>query len=157
MTAHTHNFFMEETSKLERTSVGKGTIIQKYCNIYDSTIGKNCKIASYVEIGHASIGDGCKVEAYAFIPKGVTVGNHVFVGAHTAFTNDKFPRATQRHWECFTTVVEDDVSIGAGCVILSGLRIGKGSMIGAGSIICDDVPPKTIVYGEKARVRRTIQ
>ncbi|MDE1849821.1 MAG: N-acetyltransferase, partial [Candidatus Micrarchaeota archaeon] len=42
-------------------------------------------------------------------------------------------------------------SIGAHSVILPGIRIGKGSMVGAGSVVTKDVPDKTVVYGNPAR------
>lgn len=49
-------------------------------------------------------------------------------------------------------VVEDDVWIGAGCIVLPGRRIGTGSIVGAGSVVVTDVPPYTVVAGNPARV-----
>lgn len=40
----------------------------------------------------------------------------------------------------FTVIVEDDASIGAGAIILPGVRIGKGSFVAAGAVVGDDVP-----------------
>jgi len=52
-------------------------------------------------------------------------------------------------------VIEDDVWIGAGTIILPGRRIGTGSIVGAGSVVASDVPPYTVVAGNPARpVRR---
>lgn len=44
-------------------------------------------------------------------------------------------------------IVEDGVWIGYGCIILSGVRIGTGAVIGAGSVVCKDVPPYAIYAG----------
>ena len=52
-------------------------------------------------------------------------------------------------------VIEDDVWIGANSVILSGVCIGRGSIIGAGSIVTKDIPRYSIVGGNPARVIKT--
>lgn len=136
--------------------IGDDTVIWDPCNIYNSTIGKNCRIGKFVEIGGSKVGDDCKIEAYVFIPPGVTIGNHVFIGPHVCFTNDKWPRANSGEWKVCRTVVEDDVSIGANCTILSGITLRKGAMVGAGSVVCKNVMEKSLVYGDGAKRRRTI-
>jgi acetyltransferase-like isoleucine patch superfamily enzyme len=52
------------------------------------------------------------------------------------------------------TTIGHDVWIGANTVVMSGLTIGTGSCIGAGSVVTRDVPPYAIAYGNPARVRR---
>ncbi|KAJ4143654.1 hypothetical protein NW765_000802 [Fusarium oxysporum] len=52
--------------------------------------------------------------------------------------------------------IEQDCWIGGGAIILPGRTIGKGSTVGAGSIVTKDVPPFTIVAGNPARVLRGI-
>ena len=52
--------------------------------------------------------------------------------------------------------IEDDVWIGAGAVILPGIRIGKGSVIGAGSVVTRDVPEHVVAVGNPCRVLRAI-
>ena len=49
-------------------------------------------------------------------------------------------------------VIEDDVWIGAGVVVLPGRRIGRGSIVGAGSVVAHDVPPFAVVAGNPAQV-----
>lgn len=51
-------------------------------------------------------------------------------------------------------VIGDNVTIGAGAIILGGVRIGNNVNIGAGAIVVDDVPDNTTVVCEKARVVR---
>ncbi|WP_331272794.1 DapH/DapD/GlmU-related protein [Motilibacter deserti] len=49
-------------------------------------------------------------------------------------------------------VIEDDVWIGANVVILPGRTISTGSIVGAGSVVTKDVPPRTVVAGNPAVV-----
>jgi len=55
-------------------------------------------------------------------------------------------------WSKGLIIVEDDVWIGTRVIILSGIRIGQGAIIGAGSVVTKDVPPYAIVGGDPARV-----
>ena len=51
-------------------------------------------------------------------------------------------------------IIEDEVWIGAGVIILPGVRIGKGAVVGAASVVARDVPSNAIVFGAPARVLR---
>jgi galactoside O-acetyltransferase len=53
-------------------------------------------------------------------------------------------------------VIEPDAWLGAGCVILPGVRIGRGAVIGANSVVASDVPPLTVVAGLPARTIREL-
>ena len=53
-------------------------------------------------------------------------------------------------------VIEPNVWIGEGVVILSGVRIGRGSVIGANSVVIKDIPPFSVAVGSPARVIKTI-
>jgi len=49
-------------------------------------------------------------------------------------------------------LIEDNVWLGFGVIVLSGVRIGKGAVIGAGSVVTDDIPAGAIAVGVPARV-----
>ncbi|MFL5402033.1 MAG: acyltransferase [Gemmatimonadales bacterium] len=53
-------------------------------------------------------------------------------------------------------VIEDDAWLGAGCVILPGVRIGRGAVVGANSVVQQDVAPLHIVVGQPARTVREL-
>lgn len=53
--------------------------------------------------------------------------------------------------------IEDDCWIGGNTVILPGVRIGKGSTIGASSVVTKDIPPYSVAVGSPCRVIKTIQ
>lgn len=142
---------------IDNAIVGKNTIIRQpdLVNIYKCIIGEGCKIAAFVEIGEGvTIGDRCKIQAFCFIPWGVSVGNDVFIGPNVVFTNVKYPPSPKEEW--LTTVIEDNVSIGAGSRILPGITIGKGSLIGAGSVVTKDVPPGVLIAGIPGEIKRKL-
>ncbi len=143
-------------SLIDDCTVGEGTVVRDYVNLYGCKIGRDCKIAAYVEIQRGvTIGDRCKVEAFAFIPSGVTIEDEVFVGPHVVFTNDLHPRAVGE-WEVLPTLVKKGASIGAGAVIVCGITIGENAMIGAGSVVTKDVPAGVLVVGNPAKVVKRI-
>jgi len=52
--------------------------------------------------------------------------------------------------------IEDDCWIGGSVIILPGVRIGKGSTVGAGSVVTKDIPPYSVAVGNPCKVRKTI-
>ena len=54
-------------------------------------------------------------------------------------------------------VIEDDVWLTMRCIILKGVRIGKGSVVAAGAVVTKDVPPYSVVAGVPAKVIKTYQ
>jgi acetyltransferase-like isoleucine patch superfamily enzyme len=138
---------------ISKCSMGEGCDIRPFTDLYGCRIGKNVKIDSftYIEEG-ATIGDDCRIRTHVFIPTGVNIGNRVFIASGVRFTNDRYPRIGVKN-PIENTFVEDDVTIGSGATILP-VRIGKGSLIGAGAVITDDVPPNSIIITEKKTIRR---
>lgn len=111
-------------------------------------IGPDCTIHAFVWIGPGvKIGARCKIQAFVFIPPDVTIGNDVFIGPHAVFTNDKHPPSPISE----PSVVEDEVAIGAGAIILPGLTLHRGCIIGAGAVVTHDVPAGATVMGIPAR------
>lgn len=114
-----------------------------------------------VSIGsRAEISKGCVIERNSrissgvFLPPNSIVGQRVFIGPNTTFTDDKHPKSGNSGYKAEPPVIEDDASIGAGCVILPGVRIGAGAMIGAGSVVTKDVPRGATVYGDSATIKQ---
>lgn len=141
----------------EDVIIGEGTKIwyPELSNIYGCRIGKNCNIGSHVMMADVVVGDDCKIQSFTFIPKGVIIGNKVFIGPSVTFCNDKHPKAVG-DWELLSTVVEDGASIGAGAVILPGIGVGKGAVVGAGAVVTRSVPAGVIVVGNPARVEEEL-
>lgn len=137
----------------EDVVIGKGTKIwhPELSNIYGCKIGNNCNIGALVEIrANVIIGNGCKIQAFAFLPEGINIGNNVFIGPNVTFTNDKYPKAIG-DWKPLKTVVEDGASVGAGAVVLPGIRIGEKATVGAGAVVTKNVPANVTVIGNPAK------
>lgn len=151
---------------LVNVQVGEDVRIFDFVNAYGCSIDTGTKVGSFVEIQKgASIGKHCKISSHTFICEGVRIGNGVFVGHNVSFINDLYPRAvnpdgslqTEADWQVVETVIGDRVSIGTSATILGGIHIGEGSMIGAGSVVTKNVPPRAVVAGNPARIIRYIE
>ena len=145
--------------------LGDDVKIFNFVNAYGCSIDSGTKIGAFVEIQKgATIGKNCKISSHSFICEGVHIADNVFVGHNVTFINDKFPRATTENgvlqtddnWECIETFIEEGASIGSSVTILCGVRVGKRSVIGAGSVVTRDVEENTIVAGNPAKFIRTI-
>lgn len=53
--------------------------------------------------------------------------------------------------------IEDDCWIGGSSILLPGVQIGRGSTVGAGSVVTKDVPPFSVVVGNPARFLRRVE
>jgi len=139
----------------ETATIGEGTSIWNFVHVRENAeIGKNCVLADYVYVGRgAKIGNNVKLENRATVYEGVTIQDKVFVGPHVTFTNDPYPRSFSTDWKILQTLVKEGASIGAGAVIRCGVTIGEYALIGAGSVVADDVPPQALAYGNPARIR----
>jgi maltose O-acetyltransferase len=108
-----------------------------------------------------SIGDRSGIGIDAFIRADLEIGRDVMMGPrvmifgrdHNIASTD-IPMYEQGSQPYRPVVIEDDVWIGGGAIILAGVRIGTGSVVGAGAVVTKDVAPFTIVGGNPARVIR---
>lgn len=90
----------------------------------------------------------------------VFVGDRVMFGPHVTVTTSGHPvhPGLRRDGTQFSApvTIEDDVWIGSGAVLLPGITVGRGSVVGAGSVVTADVPPMVVAVGSPARVLREI-
>ena len=146
--------------------LGKNVKLSKFINLYGCAIGDNTKIGAFVEIQkNVSVGNNCKISSHTFICEGVTIEDDVFIGHNVTFINDTYPRATtpdgklqtEADWAVEPIFVKRGASIGSSCTILANVTIGENAILGAGSVITNNVPPNTIVAGNPARILRQIK
>ena len=156
---------MSDKQNIVNCTLGENVRIFDFVNLYGCEIGDNTKVGTFVEIqAGARIGKNCKISSHTFICEGVVIEDGVFVGHNVSFINDRFPRATNEagelqtgdDWTCIPTTVRAGASIGTSATILCGVTIGERAIVGAGSVITRDVPPRTVVAGNPARVLREL-
>lgn len=93
---------------------------------------------------------------FIFLPGGHTFSHLTSYPFKNRFTHNAIQEATTKG----PIVIDDDVWIGDSCIILSGVHIGKGAVIGAGSVVAKDVPPYAVFCGtgvKKYRFNKVIQ
>lgn len=111
-------------------------------------------------VGAVSIGHDTRVGISSVIIGPVQVGNHVIIAQHVIMSglNHSYEDVTQPiHQQPVSTqpiCIEDECWIGANVVITAGVRIGKHSVVGGGSVVTKDVPPYSVVVGNPARIIR---
>jgi acetyltransferase-like isoleucine patch superfamily enzyme len=108
-----------------------------------------------IEIGnHTFINYGSSIAARA----SVKIGSYCHLG-HYIFVMDNDQHDVVRHMELPRSdpvIVEDHVWIGSKAIVLPGVRIGSRAVIGAGSIVTKDIPPRCVAAGNPARVIRRL-
>jgi len=150
--------FIHPSSDVQSKQIGEGTRIWQYVIILPSAVlGKDCNICSHCFIeNRVVIGDRVTVKCGVQFWDGITLEDDVFVGPNVTFTNDLQPRSRNTEVTLLPTLVKKGSSIGANATILPGLTIGEGAMVGAGSVVTKDVPPRTLVVGNPARIVRSL-
>lgn len=107
-------------------------------------------------------GEGCFINHNCIMLAGnrIRFGDHVLVAPNCIFSCAGHPFDREQRDEGleydFPITLEDDVWIGEGCRILPGVTIGKGSVIGAGSVVTHDIPAGVVAAGVPCRTIRKI-
>jgi maltose O-acetyltransferase len=90
----------------------------------------------------------------------ITIGNRVSIAPRVTLVTSSHPNNSRTRGFApiaqGPVVIEDDAWLGAGCVILPGVRIGRGAVVGANSVVSQDVLPLHVVAGQPARTIREL-
>lgn len=132
-----------------------------------TSIGPNVKNSSLIIVGHHSYGQ-LNVESFENPDEKLIIGSFVSIASNVVFilggnhqinTFTTYPLKAQ-FYEKYSTmdaqtkgpvIVEDEVWIGTNVTVISGVKIGRGSIVAAGSVVTKDVKPFSIVGGNPAK------
>ena len=158
---------IHQGSRVTDSRIGDRVIIKDHCVIVDSEIANDCAVGpfahlrmnavmdersvvgNFVEVKKSRIGRGTKSMHLTYLGD-ATIGEETNIGAGTVTCNydgkDKHP-----------TIIEDHVRIGSDTMLVAPVRVGHGSVTGAGSVVTEDVPPNTLVAGVPAKVKKKLK
>jgi acetyltransferase-like isoleucine patch superfamily enzyme len=153
------DYYVHEKALCESTQVGAKTRIWAFAHVLpNAVIGSECNICDGVFVENkVKIGDRVTIKCGVQIWDGVILEDDVFVGPNATFTNDPFPRS-KIYPEAFSqTIVKKGASIGGNATILPGITIGENAMVGAGAVVTKDVPANAVVFGNPAKIIRSVK
>lgn len=158
------------------TRIGDNATIRSHTVIYaGNAIGNNFQTGHHVfirernEIGddvsigtlsviehHVKIGHRVRIHTQVFIPEFSILEDDAWIGPNVVFTNAPYPRGSRVKDELRGPVIRQGAKIGANATLLPGVEVGRGALVGAGSVVTRDVPPYTIVAGNPAKPRGSV-
>ncbi|MCE4605974.1 MAG: N-acetyltransferase [Desulfurococcales archaeon] len=148
--------------------LGSGVHIRPGTSVYEGSVigdgvetGHNVLIRENVEIGgntiigsssiidgRVRIGSNARIESGVYIPPESVIEDDVFLGPFAIVTNDRYPMSRK----LIGVYVEEGAAVGANAVLIAGVKIGKRSIVAAGSVVTRDVPPESVVAGVPGRI-----
>jgi len=157
---------IQQGARIVNSRLGSRVTIKDHCLIVDSEIADDCAVGpfahlrmnakmeeravvgNFVEVKKSRIGRGTKSMHLTYLGD-ATIGENTNIGAGTVTCNYD---GKQKH----PTVIEDNVRIGSDTMLVAPVRVGKGSVTAAGSVVTEDVPPNTLVAGVPAKVKKKL-
>lgn len=175
MTAENSFYTVEELTALGLRAFGDGVLISRRAALHGPeriSLGSHVRIDDFVVLtsggeGSVEIGDHVHVAAHAGLFGGgsLVIGDFASVSGRSSLysasddyggdflVNPTIPEEFTRV-KCAPVVLERHVLLGAGSVVLPGVRIGEGSATGALTLVTEDLPPWGIYVGSPARLLR---
>jgi bifunctional UDP-N-acetylglucosamine pyrophosphorylase/glucosamine-1-phosphate N-acetyltransferase len=134
-----------EQSVVRGARIGDRAVVGPFAHLRPGTVlGVDTKAGSFVEIKASRIGDGTKVPHLAYVGDAI-IGRNTNIGAGTVTVNyDGYGK--------YRTTIGDDVRIGSDTMLVAPVRVGRGAVTGAGSVITKDIPAGALAV-ERAEQR----
>lgn len=112
-------------------------------------IGGNCFFGAYTYMNN-----GGYIRSNVFIGRFCSIGRRVTIaaGGHSYLGISTHPKLMLKVKSTELTIIESDVWIGDGAIVMPGVKIGQGSVVGANAVVTRSIPPYSIAVGQPARV-----
>ena len=154
-------------SRLNNVTIGRGVTIRNSCVLEDcvvrdgatvgpfsrlrigADIGEKAAIGNFVEVKKSKVGRGTKASHLTYLGD-ATLGDRVNIGAGTITCNYDGVRKNK-------TIIEDDVKIGSDTMLVAPVKVGHGSVTGAGTVVTKDIPPDSLAVGVPAVVKKKLR
>lgn len=166
----------ERKIKNTELKIGEGAIIRSNSIIYlGTTIGKKLETGHNViireenQVGNevciwsnsvidygCKIGNRVKIHCNVYVAQFTEIEDDVFIAPGVTIANDLHPGCKYSKKCLKGPVIKKGAKIGAGAVLLPYVIIGEKSLIGAGSVVVDDIPPESVAVGNPAKVIKSI-
>jgi acetyltransferase-like isoleucine patch superfamily enzyme len=136
-----------------RVILGDQSCVRERVTIGDDVVlGRGSLIENDTTVGALT-----KIQAGAYITAYSTLEDNVFIAPCVVTTNDNFMGRTEaRHALLAGPTIRRGARVGGGAVLCPGVEIGEEAFVGAGAVVTRDVPPRTLVVGNPARVLREV-
>jgi bifunctional UDP-N-acetylglucosamine pyrophosphorylase / glucosamine-1-phosphate N-acetyltransferase len=115
----------------------------------NAVLADGAVVGNFVEVKNSRLGRGSKSMHLTYLGD-ATIGERTNIGAGTVTCNYD---GKQKH----PTIIEDDVRIGSDTMLVAPVKVGRGSVTAAGSVVTEDVPPDTLVAGVPAVIKRSLR
>lgn len=138
---------IKDASIITGSRIESGVVIGPFAHIRPgSLLKKGARIGNFVEVKNSRIGKGSRANHLSYIGD-AKIGKEVNIGAGTITCNYD---GLSKH----ATTIGDRVFVGSDTQFIAPVKIGKGSIIGAGSTITEDVPPDSLALSRAKQVNK---
>jgi acetyltransferase-like isoleucine patch superfamily enzyme len=133
--------------------VGDQACVRERCELGDDVvIGRGAHVENDISIGARS-----KVQANAYVTAYSTLEEDVFIAPCVITTNDNFMgRTEKRHALRKGPTIRRGARVGGGAILLPGIEVGEDAFVGAGAVVLENVPARSVVVGNPARQIREV-
>lgn len=138
-----------------RISIGEGCQFNSRPTSNLILLRQACMISTLAKDAEIVIGNKCGFSGTVIAcEKKIRIGNHVRCGANTLIMDTDWHTDDPRAGDAAAVNIEDDVWLGTNVVVLKGTSIGKGTVVGANSVVTKSLPKNVVAGGHPATVIR---